>query len=169
MPTTLCHTMPEIMFNLFPVVVGSCSQLLVVERNTLSLPTVFNTQNSNHPNIVAGTDGQVHEKIKCFWCNNYGHYQSNCLQDRSGGQQQSGQKHVTIGFLFMQSAKQFQGKVPSNLVLLDNQSSIDVFCNGALLHNIHQAATPLDIHCNSGSTATNWTCQQNPLTHQHGM
>ena len=38
--------------------------------------TALNTQNSNHPNVVAGMHGQVHENIRCFGCTNYGHYQS---------------------------------------------------------------------------------------------
>ena len=62
-------------------------------------------------------------------------------EDRSSGWQQSGQQHLMMGFSFMQSAKQSQGKVPHNWVLLDNQSTIDVSCNGTLLHNICQAAT----------------------------
>ena len=48
--------------------------------------TVLNMQDSNHPNIVAGMVGQVHENIRCLGCNKYGHYQSHCPQASSGGQ-----------------------------------------------------------------------------------
>ena len=148
-----CHTGDHVQHN--PSSNGLTFTTTGGNEEHIESSTSLNTQDSNHPNIVAGTDCQVHENIRCFGCNNYGHYQSHCPQASSGGQQQSGEQHLTMGLSLMQSAKQSQGKVPNNWVLLDNQSTIDVFCNGALLHIICQATTPLDIHCNSESTTSN--------------
>ena len=103
-------------------------------------------------NIIAGTDGQIHENIRCYGCNNYGHYQSHCSQTTNT--RHSAQTHLTMGFSFMKSATKKQQMVPHTWVLLDNQSTVDVFCNSQMLINVQKAATSLDIHYNLGSTTT---------------
>jgi hypothetical protein len=40
-------------------------------------------------------------------------------------------------------------------MLLDNQSTVDLFYNSALLKNIRQVDAYMDIHCNAGITSTN--------------
>ena len=48
-----------------------------------------------------------------------------------------------------------EGKVNQWWILLDNQSTCDVFYNGALLTNIYRSTGSLEIHCNAGKTSTN--------------
>jgi hypothetical protein len=45
--------------------------------------------------------------------------------------------------------------VDPNWILLDNQLTIDVFYNSAMLQNIHVSSSYMNIHCNAGVTTMN--------------
>jgi hypothetical protein len=71
---------------------------------------------------------------------------------------------LTTGFQFLthttKTVLQSSGGTPSKAVpdswiLLDNQSTVDVFHNRNLLINIREASSFMDIHCNAGVTSTN--------------
>jgi len=40
--------------------------------------------------------------------------------------------------------------IPKSWILLDSQSTVDVFSNPRLLENIHDAKQVLTLHCNAG-------------------
>jgi hypothetical protein len=55
---------------------------------------------------------------------------------------------LTHNFVFSQP----QGRnIPRTWMLLDNQSTVDVFVNSDLLRNIRNLSCHLDLHCNAGT------------------
>ena len=56
-----------------------------------------------------------------------------------------------MGNIFSQS----KGYINKDWVLLDSQSTIDLFCNASLLTNIRVVNDHLNIFCNAGSASTN--------------
>ena len=52
-------------------------------------------------------------------------------------------------------ATQNRGRINKCWVLLDSQSTIDLFCNPDFLTNIRKLSERLEIFCNAGSTYTN--------------
>ena len=47
------------------------------------------------------------------------------------------------------------GKLPKSWILMDNQSTVNVFCNSNLLTNVRESAESMKIHCNEGVVTTN--------------
>ena len=50
---------------------------------------------------------------------------------------------------------QNKGKININWVLLDSQSTVDMFSNPHMLSNIRVASETVDIHCNAGMRTVN--------------
>ena len=96
-----------------------------------------------------------------------GHYANECEEERQTGTAmlmdgiEKGEFNSTDHFQFLQheSGTTLQlganGRIPKTWILLDNQSTVDIFHNSALLKNIRESKTFMDIHCNAGVTSTN--------------
>ena len=54
-------------------------------------------------------------------------------------------------FTFSQSRK----NIPDNSILLDSQSTVDIFCNPRLVENICRVKDRMKIQCNAGTRVTN--------------
>ena len=109
--------------------------------------------NRGHRASVTGRDGQTHAHITCFGCNSQGHYRSQCpnVQEEVAGE--GANEHV--GYTFSQVVRR-QSIISKWWILIDSQSTVNVFHNRALLRNIRRVGRRMYIHCNAG---TQWTDQ----------
>jgi hypothetical protein len=115
-------------------------------------------------------------QVTCYRCRKKGHFANECNGERAEGQpneRQTGEQMLMagietgefdndpgVGFTFHQEEsdvplKVKEGQVPSSWILLDNQSTVDIFHNADLLKNIHTGDGHMYIHCNAGVTSTN--------------
>ena len=98
--------------------------------------------------------------VTCYSCQQTGHYANspecpNYNGDCSGRSQTDGLSGGDSVSALMFSFYQANGEIPKTWVLLDSQSTVDIFCNPHLLKNIRRTPERMRVHCNAGSRLTN--------------
>ena len=104
--------------------------------------------------------------VRCYSCQQTGHYantpecpnykpssnKSNDSNDNSSkATPQGGDGVNALMFTFSQSRK----NIPVNWILLDSQSTVDIFCNPRLVENICRVKDRMKMQCNAGTRVTN--------------
>ena len=136
--------------------------------------------------VMAGVNGMTLANIKCYHCHAMGHRIDQCPKKKREESAAAAtvpatatvavnavapvtpavgpQQQVKLAYPFAQVelllAQSRTETIPQSWVLLDNQSTVDVFCNSDLLDDIHDSDHPLAIHCNAGIA---WAHQRGTL------
>jgi hypothetical protein len=146
-------------------------------RNPSKVGVSFNT-NGNEEGDVMVNNG---DKQACERCGRTNHATKDCFAKKrkdgtmlhteaffSTGEEGSEVSNVlyadintnVYGLMFVHDSPtspsmSFKGGIPNTWILLDSQSTIDVFSNAKLLINIYRSTTTMHIKCNAGSKSTN--------------
>ena len=168
--------------NHYPTTVAAAYNLLTnwkQERSGWRAPTAEGVAFANVDEKQSKGPVRNKSNVICHRCDKKGHYANEC-PERNAATMTDGSTKPQTGAMLLNAAiangefnvptVHFQfvnatngiacqignnGKLPINWILLDNQSTVDVFCNGDLLTNIREDSKSMDIHCNAGVVSTN--------------
>jgi Reverse transcriptase (RNA-dependent DNA polymerase)/Zinc knuckle len=103
----------------------------------------------------------------CYRCNEQGHLARDCPAERAASSgREEGNGDLTATQLLMQGVEelaveesfqfaQIDGRLPDSWILLDNQSTVNIFRNKDLLQDVRATTRCMRVRCNAGWSVTN--------------
>ena len=145
--------------------VSSNSTTLLCTYNNME-ETMFNEDNPVMSYIIVDDDNDevvdnTTNDNNYFYLHNYLYY---LAVDLIFMQHELEKENNANNYIFMQcnlerrigaTMSQVKGQISKNWVLLDSQSTVDLFSNRKLLRNLRWISNTLAIHCNMGTVTTN--------------
>ena len=146
-PTTLAN-MYEVMAKYDRNTINTTHRPYNQRRSGTVLAQTNDTGENQQRSTIAGTDGRTHADIKCFNCDNMGHYASNCPNP----QRRPGFNSLIYGYIMTQKQNK-STIIPSDWILLDSCSTDCVFKDPSIVSNIVKCAPEdeLEMRTNGGS------------------
>jgi hypothetical protein len=91
--------------------------------------------------------GKEFPHIKCFKCGKFGHYKSDCAESENGKDVSQEVCQVIQATTLMTQAKSVDGRqgIDPMWVLCDNESTVDIIKNKAMVTNIRTTNNPVEI------------------------
>jgi hypothetical protein len=91
--------------------------------------------------------GKEFPHIKCFKCGKFGHYKSDCAESDNGKEVSQEVCHVIQATSLMTQAKSVNGRqgIDPMWFLCDNESTVDIIKNKAMVTNIRTTNNPVEI------------------------
>ena len=133
-----------------------------------SVYNILQRHEENHPNPHVENKGVSFAQngrgcdlsnVTCYCCNQRGHYANSpeCPNYNGGNSYTNGTSNPPGGEgvnALMFSFHQLQKPIPKTWILLDSQSTIDIFCNLSLIETIRKTGDKIKIQCNAGTHVT---------------
>ena len=145
--------------NAFPITLADARAIMEqrVERNARAMP------NDSGTGIAFMTEGRdASGKRLCFRCGSPDHMVAECPQPReSNGEtvmprKTDGVEAHEISHVLSITQTKDRNRIPRNWILLDNQATIDIFCNENLVEDIREVNEGMTVIGSTGTRTTMW-------------